>query len=81
MTEQLEILKRGMVDLISENELRKKLVDARTQKRPLRVKLGMDPTAPDLHLGHTVVLQKLKQFQDLGHVGDLSYRRLHGHDR
>ncbi len=65
---QLEILKRGMVDLISENELRKKLVDAKQEKRPLRVKLGMDPTAPDLHLGHTVVLQKLKQFQDLGHV-------------
>jgi tyrosyl-tRNA synthetase len=65
---ELETLKRGMVDLISENELRKKLVDARNQKRPLRVKLGMDPTAPDLHLGHTVVLQKLKQFQELGHV-------------
>ena len=65
---ELEILKRGMVDLISEKELRKKLADARTQKRPLRVKLGMDPTAPDLHLGHTVVLQKLKQFQELGHV-------------
>jgi tyrosyl-tRNA synthetase len=65
---ELEILKRGMVDLISEKELRKKLVNARMQKRPLRIKLGMDPTAPDLHLGHTVVLQKLKQFQELGHV-------------
>ena len=65
---EVEILKRGMVDLISENELRKKLVIARKEKRPLRVKLGMDPTAPDLHLGHTVVLQKLKQFQELGHV-------------
>ena len=65
---EVEILKRGMVDLISEKELRKKLADARKQKRPLRVKLGMDPTAPDLHLGHTVVLQKLKQFQELGHV-------------
>ena len=64
----LGILKRGMVDLISEKELRKKLVSARKEKRPLRVKLGMDPTAPDLHLGHTVVLQKLKQFQELGHV-------------
>src|SRR5271157_6090183 len=57
-----------MVDLISENELRKKLADARAQKRPLRIKLGMDPTAPDLHLGHVVVLQKLKQFQELGHT-------------
>lgn len=65
---ELEILQRGMVDLISENELKKKLADARARKRPLRVKLGMDPTAPDLHLGHTVVLQKLKQFQELGHV-------------
>ncbi len=65
---QLDILKRGMVDLISENDLRKKLSAALREKRPLRVKLGMDPTAPDLHLGHTVVLQKLKQFQELGHV-------------
>ena len=65
---ELEIVKRGTVDLISDNELRKKLVKARTQKRPLRMKLGMDPTAPDLHLGHTVVLQKLKQFQELGHT-------------
>ncbi len=65
---QLDILKRGMVDLISENELKRKLVVARRENRPLRVKLGMDPTAPDLHLGHTVVLQKLKQFQELGHV-------------
>ena len=65
---EVEILKRGMVDLISEKELRKKLADARKQKRPLRVKLGMDPTAPDLHLGQTVVLQKLKQFQELGHI-------------
>lgn len=65
---ELEILKRGMVDLVSANELRKKLGEARKENRPLRVKLGMDPTAPDLHLGHTVVLQKLKQFQDLGHI-------------
>jgi len=73
----IEIIKRGAVDLINENELRRKLINARTNKRPLRVKLGLDPTAPDLHLGHTVVLQKLKQFQELGHraiflIGDFT---------
>ena len=65
---EMEILKRGAVDLINEADLRKKILKAREEKRPLRVKLGMDPTAPDLHLGHTVVLQKLKQFQELGHT-------------
>jgi tyrosyl-tRNA synthetase len=74
---EIEIIKRGAVDLISENELRIKLKKARTENRPLRVKLGLDPTAPDLHLGHTVVLQKLKQFQELGHraiflIGDFT---------
>ena len=66
--EQIAVIKRGAVDLINEKELREKLARSEAQKRPLRVKLGMDPTAPDLHLGHTVVLQKLKQFQELGHV-------------
>ena len=66
--EQIAVIKRGAVDLINEKELREKVARAETLKRPLRVKLGLDPTAPDLHLGHTVVLQKLKQFQDLGHV-------------
>lgn len=65
---ELEIVKRGAVDLISEEELRKKLLRSKEQKKPLRAKLGLDPTAPDLHLGHTVVLQKLKQFQELGHT-------------
>ena len=66
--EQIAVIKRGAVDLINEKELREKLARSEAQKRPLRVKLGMDPTAPDLHLGHTVVLQKLKQFQELGHI-------------
>jgi len=66
--EQIAVIKRGAVDLINEKELREKVARAETLKKPLRVKLGLDPTAPDLHLGHTVVLQKLKQFQDLGHV-------------
>lgn len=68
MEREIEIIKRGAVDLVNENELRNKLIKAKTDKRPLRVKLGLDPTAPDLHLGHTVVLQKLKQFQELGHT-------------
>ncbi len=61
--EQLKVIKRGAVDLISEEELAKKL----EKGTPLRVKAGFDPTAPDLHLGHTVVMQKLRQFQELGH--------------
>jgi len=65
---EIEIIKHGAVDLISENELRNKLKKAKSEDRPLRIKLGLDPTAPDLHLGHTVVLQKLKQFQELGHT-------------
>ncbi len=70
---QLRIIKRGCEELIVEAELREKL----RAGRPLRVKLGMDPTAPDLHLGHTVVINKLRQFQDLGHhvqflIGDFT---------
>ncbi len=65
---QMEIIKRGAVDLINEVELRKKITRSIEQKKPLRIKLGLDPTAPDLHLGHTVVIQKLKQFQELGHT-------------
>ncbi|MHB2025759.1 MAG: tyrosine--tRNA ligase [Elusimicrobiota bacterium] len=65
--EHLEILKRGCVSLVSETELEEKLA----QKRPLRVKLGVDPTSPDLHLGHGVVLTKLRAFQDLGHTAVL----------
>jgi tyrosyl-tRNA synthetase len=70
---QLRIIKRGCDELIVEASLREKLKSG----RPLRVKLGMDPTAPDLHLGHTVVINKLRQFQDLGHhvqflIGDFT---------
>jgi tyrosyl-tRNA synthetase len=77
INEQLKILKRGVSDLISEEELKKKLTEAKKEERPLRVKLGLDPSAPDIHLGHTVVLRKLKQFQDLGHevyliIGDFT---------
>jgi tyrosyl-tRNA synthetase len=73
--EQLKILEQGVETLVTRDELKKKL----DQKRPLRVKLGCDPTAPDLHLGHSVVLRKLRQFQDLGHkavliIGDYTAR-------
>src|SRR3989338_8837410 len=68
---QIEALKRGVIDLISEKELSDKFEKSTQEKKPLRVKLGVDPTAPDIHLGHTVVLQKLRQFQDLGHIGVL----------
>jgi tyrosyl-tRNA synthetase len=66
--EQLAYIKKGSAEIIRESELRSKLEKSHTTGRPLRVKLGMDPTAPDLHLGHTVVLRKLKHFQDLGHT-------------
>ncbi|SDC86507.1 MULTISPECIES: tyrosine--tRNA ligase [unclassified Candidatus Frackibacter] len=77
--EQLKVINRGVAELISEEELKKKLEKAAEEDRPLRVKLGLDPSAPDIHLGHTVVLQKLKQFQDLGHqvillIGDFTGR-------
>jgi len=60
-------LKRGLAELIREEELRERLVECERQGRPLRVKVGFDPTAPDLHLGHTVLIRKMKHFQDLGH--------------
>jgi tyrosyl-tRNA synthetase len=66
--EQLTYLKKGSAEIIRESDLRAKLERSRATGKPLRVKLGMDPTAPDLHLGHTVVLRKLKHFQDLGHT-------------
>ena len=66
--EQLAYIKKGSAEIIREGELRSKLEKSRATGKPLRVKLGMDPTAPDLHLGHTVVLRKLKHFQDLGHT-------------
>jgi tyrosyl-tRNA synthetase len=73
----LELIKRGIVDLIDEEELIKKLERSYKENKPLKIKAGFDPTAPDLHLGHTVLLRKLKQFQDLGHevyflIGDFT---------
>jgi len=76
---QLQALRRGAVQIYTEDELGGKLARAIASKRPLRVKLGMDPTAPDIHLGHTVVMGKMRQFQDLGHkavliIGDYTAR-------
>lgn len=66
--QQLDILKRGVEEIISEEELLSKLKKSKQTDTPLRVKAGFDPTAPDLHLGHSVLLRKLRQFQDLGHT-------------
>lgn len=76
---QLQVLRQGAVEIIEEQELRHKLARSLREGRPLRVKLGMDPSAPDVHLGHAVVLRKLRQFQDLGHeviliIGDFTAR-------
>jgi tyrosyl-tRNA synthetase len=75
--QQLQYLKKGLAELIREEELRERLTAAAKENRPLRVKAGFDPTAPDLHLGHTVLLRKMKHFQDLGHtvifmIGDMT---------
>jgi tyrosyl-tRNA synthetase len=75
--EQLAYIKKGSAEIVKESELRSKLEKSLASGKPLRVKAGFDPTAPDLHLGHTVLLRKLKQFQDLGHtviflVGDFT---------
>jgi tyrosyl-tRNA synthetase len=66
--EQLAQIRLGTAAIVSEEELRGKLTRARAAGTPLRIKVGFDPTAPDLHLGHTVVIQKMRQFQDLGHT-------------
>lgn len=66
--EQLEILLRGVIEIVPQNELEKKLQKSYDTGVPLRIKLGVDPTAPDVHFGHSVVMRKLRQFQDLGHT-------------
>jgi tyrosyl-tRNA synthetase len=79
LAEQMELIRRGTVEIILEEELAKKIERAITTGQPLKVKLGLDPTAPDIHLGHTVVLQKMRHFQELGHraiiiLGDFTAR-------
>lgn len=75
--EQIKIIKKGADEIINLEELEEKLTKSYRQKRPLTIKLGLDPTAPDIHLGHAVVLRKIKQLQDLGHkaviiIGDFT---------
>lgn len=65
--EQLEIIRRGTVEIVPEEELVEKLKRSKKENKPLKIKLGVDPTRPDLHLGHSVILRKMRQFQDLGH--------------
>lgn len=77
LDEQLALIKKGVHEIIREEELKERLEKAISTGRPLRVKAGFDPTAPDLHLGHTVLIQKLKHFQELGHqviflIGDFT---------
>jgi len=79
IVEQVQLLKRGTVEIFTEAELAQKLTEAAKTHRQLRIKLGLDPTSPDIHLGHTVVLRKMRQFQDLGHkavliIGDYTAR-------
>lgn len=77
INEQIKIINRGVVDILPENELKNKLEKAKKENRPLRIKAGFDPTAPDIHLGHTVLIHKMRQFQELGHevtflIGDFT---------
>ena len=75
--EQMEILRKGAAEIIRPEELKAKLERSRKERKPLRVKVGFDPSAPDIHLGHTVLMRKMKHFQDLGHevvflIGDFT---------
>ncbi|MCZ6801062.1 MAG: tyrosine--tRNA ligase [Nitrospirae bacterium] len=77
LTRQLNLILRGTVEIIQKDELESRLASSIKEKRPLKIKAGFDPTAPDLHLGHTVLIQKLKHFQELGHeviflIGDFT---------
>ena len=77
VAEQMKIIRRGTVEIIMEEELQQKLEQSVATGRPLKIKAGFDPTAPDLHIGHTVLIQKMRQFQELGHeilflIGDFT---------
>ncbi|MEA2062162.1 MAG: tyrosine--tRNA ligase [Gemmatimonadota bacterium] len=77
LNEQMDLIRRGVVEIISEKELEKKIIRSLESGEPMNIKQGFDPTAPDLHLGHTVSVQKLRDFQDLGHrviflIGDFT---------
>jgi len=77
VNEQMDLIRRGVEEIIPENELLKKLEKSKSLDKPLTIKLGCDPSRPDLHIGHGVVLRKLRHFQDLGHqavliIGDFT---------
>ena len=77
IAQQIAVFKRGADELLVETEVAAKLKRAESTQEPLRIKLGLDPTAPDIHIGHTVVLNKMRQMQDLGHqviflIGDFT---------
>ena len=77
LTRQLDLIRRGTIEIIQEQELETRLAASIKDGRPLRIKAGFDPTAPDLHLGHTVLIHKLRHFQELGHeviflIGDFT---------
>lgn len=76
---QLEVVRRGVVEIVPEEELKEKIANSLLTGKPLKIKLGLDPSAPDIHVGHTVVLHKMRQFQELGHevqliIGDFTGR-------
>ena len=77
VSKQMELIRRGVEEILPEDELEKKLQKSITTNKPLKIKLGCDPSRPDLHIGHGVVLRKLRHFQDLGHqailvIGDFT---------
>lgn len=79
LEEGIKLIKKGTLEIVNENELKEKFIKSKASGKPLVIKLGLDPTAPDLHLGHTVVLRKIRQFQSLGHkafivIGDFTGR-------
>jgi len=79
LDDKMKIIMKGVDDLIDEKDLKEKLIRSEKEGKPLVVKLGLDPSAPDIHLGHTVVLRKMRQLQDLGHqiviiIGDFTGR-------
>ncbi|APB70620.1 tyrosine--tRNA ligase [Paenibacillus peoriae] len=76
---QLEVIQRGVAEIVPEDELKRKVIKSVVSGEPLKIKLGLDPSAPDIHIGHTVVMHKLRQFQELGHqvqliIGDFTGR-------
>ncbi|MGR6126808.1 tyrosine--tRNA ligase [Paenibacillus sp. SER-28] len=76
---QLEVIRRGVAEIVPEDELKRKVIKSVVSGEPLKIKLGLDPSAPDIHIGHTVVMHKLRQFQELGHqvhliIGDFTGR-------